>query len=257
LLIAFTSLVGFALERADLAAASRQARLLEETDRLQTALLNSISHDLRTPLASVTGALSSLLEDEALLTASARRDLLLTAWEESIRLNRLLRNLLDMTRLESGALQLRFEPADVEELVGAALAQMPRRLEGRSLALIIPQDLPPISIDLGFMVQALVNLVDNALKYSPPELPIEISARTQENMVIVEVKDRGPGLPAQEAELIFNKFTRGSNVGGSGTGLGLSIAKGIVEAHNGQLWAENRGDGGAVFAMALSIADLS
>jgi two-component system sensor histidine kinase KdpD len=252
LLLAFTSLVGLALDKAALAEHARQTRLLQEADKLQNALLNSISHDLRTPLASITGALSSLLEDEALLSPAARRDLTLTAWEEANRLNRLLQNLLNMTRLESGALKIDLEPSDVEELVGAALAQMPLRLHGRTVLRHIPRDLPPVSMDLVFMVQALVNLVDNALKYSPPEQPIEIAARQEGAWVIVEVLDRGPGLPEGEYEVLFNKFVRGSNVRGSGTGLGLAISKGIVEAHNGRLWAENRAGGGAVFALGLA-----
>jgi two-component system sensor histidine kinase KdpD len=259
-LASFASQVALALEKAQLADQARQTRLLEETEKLQTALLNSISHDLRTPLASITGALSSLLEDAALLSEAARTDLLLTAWEESIRLNRLVGNLLDMTRLQSGALKMVCQPNDVEDLVGASLAQMPRRLTGRVVRSTIPPGLPLVEIDLALAVQALVNLVDNALKFTPLDKAIEIEAYTQGEYVVVAVKDHGPGLPEGDSELLFNKFFRGhsgpvseeTSVGG--TGLGLSIAKGIVEAHGGEIWAENRPEGGAVFSLSLPVS---
>ncbi|MFN2171871.1 MAG: DUF4118 domain-containing protein [Candidatus Promineifilaceae bacterium] len=261
-LASFASQVALALERAQLADTAHQARLLEETEKLQTALLNSISHDLRTPLASITGALSSLLEDAALLSEEARTDLLLTAWEESIRLNRLVGNLLDMTRLQSGALKMVCQPNDVEDMVGATLAQMPRRLKGRIVRSDIPPALPLVQIDLALAVQALVNLVDNALKFTPLDQPIEIAAYAEGDSVVVAVKDRGPGLPEGDSELLFNKFFRGqgspvseeTTVGG--TGLGLSIAKGIVEAHGGKIWAENRPEGGAVFSLSLPVTSV-
>jgi two-component system sensor histidine kinase KdpD len=258
-LASFASQVALALERAQLADKARQTRLLEETEKLQTALLNSISHDLRTPLASITGALSSLLEDAALLSEDARTELLLTAWEESIRLNRLVGNLLDMTRLQSGAFKMVLTPNDVEDLVGASLAQMPRRLHGRVVRSKIPPGLPPVDIDLALAVQALVNLIDNALKFTPLDKPIEIEAYAEGEYVVVAVKDRGPGLPEGDSERLFNKFFRGQvsptleNSGVGGTGLGLSIAKGIVEAHGGTIWAANRPGGGAVFSFSLPV----
>jgi two-component system sensor histidine kinase KdpD len=260
-LASFASQVALALEKAQLADKARQTRLLEETEKLQTALLNSISHDLRTPLASITGALSSLLEDAALLSEAARTELLLTAWEESIRLNRLVGNLLDMTRLQSGAFKIVCQPNDVEDLVGATLAQMPRRLNGRVVRSNIPPGLPLVEIDLALAVQALVNLVDNALKFTPLDKPIEIEAYTQGEYVIVAVKDHGPGLSEGDSNLIFNKFFRGyekpvseeTSVGG--IGLGLSIAKGIVEAHGGEIWAANRPEGGAVFSLSLPVIE--
>lgn len=258
-LVSFASQVALALEKAQLAETARQARLLEETEKLQTALLNSISHDLRTPLASITGALSSLLEDAALLSEAARTELLLTAWEESVRLNRLVGNLLDMTRLQSGALKMVCQPNDVEDLVGATLAQMPRRLKDRVVHSTIPSGLPMVEIDLALAVQALVNLLDNALKFAPPDKPIEIEAYADGEFVIVAVKDRGPGLPEGNSELLFNKFFRGpagpllGGTGVGGTGLGLSIVRGIVEAHGGRIWAENRPGGGAVFSFSLPV----
>lgn len=253
LLVSFASQIALALAKAYLTEQARQTRLLEETEKLQTTLLNSISHDLRTPLASITGALSSLWDDADLLTKAAQRDLAHTAWEQALRLNRLVGNLLDMTRLESGAMRVVCQPYDVQELVGATLAQMPNRLQGRAIRRAVPDDLPPVAIDLTLMIQALMNLVDNAVKYAPPDEPIEIEGYQEQQEVIIAVKDRGPGLPEAELDRIFSKFFRLSPGGIGGTGLGLSIAKGIVEAHNGRIWAQNRPGGGAVFFMALPI----
>jgi two-component system sensor histidine kinase KdpD len=159
-----------------------------------------------------------------------------------------------MTRLESGALKVVCQPSDVEDLVGATLAQMPNRVTGRILQIEIPTGLPLIDIDFTLMVQVLVNLLDNAMKYAPPEDPITIQASQAGDEVILAVKDRGPGLPEAELEHVFDRFFRVNAEGISGTGLGLSIAKGIVEAHNGRIWAENRQEGGAAFSLALPIA---
>jgi two-component system sensor histidine kinase KdpD len=254
LLLSYVNQVALALERARLAAQARQALLLSETEKLQTALLNAISHDLRTPLAAITGVLSSLHDDAALLTEAARHEMVSTAWEEARRLNRLVGNLLDMTRLESGALRVVCQPCDVEDLVGATLAQMPNRLQGRRLEIEIPANLSLINIDFTLMVQVLANLLDNALKYTLPEAPITIQAKQDGEEVVLLVKDRGPGLPEAELEHVFDRFFRVNAEGISGTGLGLSIAKGMVEAHNGRIWAENRKNGGAAFCLALPIA---
>ncbi len=252
-LTSIASQIALALEKATLAESARQTRLLEETEKLHTTLLNAISHDLRTPLAAITGALSSLLDDADLLSETARRELTQTAWEEALRLNHLVGNLLDMTRLESGSIKVVRQPCDVQDLVGATLAQMPNRLRGRLIKRRVPDDLPPVDIDFALILQALVNLVDNALKYAPPEEMVEIEASQSGQEVILAVKDRGPGIPPEELEQIFTKFFRLQTAGVGGTGLGLSIARGIVEAHNGRVWAENRPDGGAIFLMALPI----
>jgi two-component system sensor histidine kinase KdpD len=254
-LASFANQLAAALERAYLAEQARHARLLEETEKLQTTLLNSISHDLRTPLASITGALSSLVEDAELLTEAARQDLAQTAWEEALRLNRLVGNLLDMTRLESGAMKVVCQPHDVQDFVGATLAQMPVRLKGRTINRIIPDGLPPVAIDFALTMQALINLVDNAVKYTPTDQPIDIEAVLDGQMVVISVKDRGPGLPESALEQIFTKFFRVNAGVVSGTGLGLSIARGIVEAQNGRIWAQNRPGGGAVFSIALPVAE--
>ena len=253
LLLSYASQVALALERARLAEQARQAYLLSETEKLQTALLNAISHDLRTPLAAITGVLSSLHDDDALLSQEARHELVVTAWEEARRLNRLVGNLLDMTRLESGALKVVCQPSDVEDLVGVTLAQMPNRLCRRAVQVEVPAGLPLIEIDFTLMVQVLVNLLDNALKYSPADTLITIQASQVGDELVLAVQDQGPGLPEAELEHIFDRFVRINTEGVSGTGLGLSIAKGIVEAHNGRIWAENRAGGGASFSLTLPI----
>lgn len=254
LLESFANQTALALERVRFAEKARQAQLLEETEKLQTALLNSISHDLRTPLATITGALSTMREEAPLLDEPARQDLLATAAEEADRLNRLVGNLLDMTRLESGALRLSRKPGDVQDALGVALAHLQQRLRHRMVNLFIPPDLPLVPMDFVLVVQVLVNLLDNADKYSPPEKPITVRAKMFAKEVQVEVADEGPGIPEAEQVRIFDKFYRVRQPDGAGgTGLGLSISKGIVEAHGGRIWAQNRAGGGALFTFALPL----
>ncbi len=243
-----------AMRRVQLAEEARQARLLRETEKLQTALLNSISHDLRTPLASITGALSSLRDDAPFLDEAARNVLVSTAWEQADRLNNLVDNLLQMTRLEAGGMKVKPEPCDVQDMVGVALTQLGNRLDERPINIEIPDNLPLVPMDMVLMVQVLVNLMDNALKYSPPQKPITICAALTESELVLQVIDEGPGIPEPELEHIFSKFyrlERPDDVGG--TGLGLSISKGIVEAHHGRIWAESRAGGGAIFSLAIPL----
>jgi two-component system sensor histidine kinase KdpD len=249
---AFANQIAIAIERARLAEQARQAEMLEITDKLQSALLNSISHDLRTPLVSISGALSSLADDRIALDDSARRSLVETASGEAERLNRLVGNLLDMTRLEAGAMRVRREASDPQDIVGAALEQLGTRLDKRSIAMDIPDDLPLLPLDFVLVERVLVNVIDNALKYSPPESPIEIAAKTTGAYLEITISDRGEGIPAEDLQRVFDKFyrvQRPDNV--SGTGLGLAISKGIVEAHGGFISAENRPGGGTVITIAL------
>jgi len=172
--------------------------------------------------------------------------------EEAGRLNRFVGNLLDMTRLEAGELRLRLETCDVQDLVGCALASVEHRLGARSVDVQLPSELLLARMDLVLMTQVLVNLIDNALKYSLPESPIEITARSDNKQLTIEVADRGSGIPAHDLVHIFDKFYRISVPEGiSGTGLGLSICKGIVEAHGGKIHAENRIGGGLMFVVHL------
>lgn len=251
----FANLAALAIERARLAEQASQAQVLQNTERLQAALLNSISHELRTPLVSITGSLSTLLESPPELQAApqeARTELLETAYEEARRLNRLVGSLLDMSRLESGALRLSLEPCDLQDLVGTALERFGERQHQRMVRTRLEKDLPLLELDMPLMVQVLVNLLENSSKYSPALSPIELRGWREADWVHLEVSDRGPGIPPEDLERIFDKFYR---VPGPrhmpGLGLGLSISKGIVEAHAGKIWAQNRAGGGLVITIAL------
>jgi two-component system, OmpR family, sensor histidine kinase KdpD len=254
ILDAFVNQVALAIEGARLAEQARQTELLEATEKLQTALLNSISHDLRTPLVSITGALSSLEEGSPALDEEVRRSLIETAREEAERLNRLVGNLLDITRLETGVMHLHREACDIQELIGSSLEQIGSPLKNRQVKVDLPAKLPLLSIDFVLFSRVLVNVIDNALKYSPPEKPIEIKARISNQTLEISIADQGEGIPVEDLERIFDKFyrvQRPDNV--SGTGLGLSICKGIVEAHGGSIRAENRCGGGAIFTVQLPL----
>jgi len=256
LLEAFASLTAQALTRIHLTHEARAAQLLRESETLQAALLNSISHDLRTPLASITGALSSLRDDAAFLDEAARAILVNTAWEQANRLDELVGNLLDMTRLEAGVRQVRLELCDVQDLVGVALERMGDRLKGRDLDLDVPDTLPSVPMDLPLMAQALVNLLDNAQKYSPPDQPITIKAQAIGAELHLTVVDNGPGVPEEDTTRIFDKFYRVQRSSDeTGTGLGLPISKGIVEAHGGRIWAANQAGAGAAFTIVLPIVE--
>ncbi len=248
----FASQAAQAFEREHLSETARQAEVMQATEKLQTALLNSISHDLRTPLVSITGALSTLQEASLALDEPTRRTLVENAREEAERLNRLVGNLLEMTRLESGALRLRREPTEVQDLIGAALEQLGPRAGQRLIRVDAPASLPLVPLDFGILVQVLVNLLDNALKYSPPAAPIEVRAASADGALRLQVADRGVGIPPAELGQIFDKFHRVQHPGQmAGTGLGLSICRGMVEAHGGRIWAENRPEGGACFTIQL------
>jgi len=257
LLEAYSSLAALAIERALLAEQASRSNLLQEAEKLQSALLNSISHDLRTPLATVTSALSSLHEAEAEdsgveMDRETRIELITTAWEEAERLNRLVGNLLDMTRLEAGAIHLNLEEGDLEDLIGVALTRLRKRLADYAICTAIPTARRMIPMDAGLIEQVLVNLLDNAAKYSPPGSQIDVGFRQAPGVTEVWVADRGRGIPPDQLEHIFEKFFRVQRPDGiSGTGLGLSICKGIVEAHGGQIAAANRPGGGTVIQFRL------
>lgn len=254
LMDAFASQAALAVERAQLSESVRQAQVVQATEKLQTALLNSISHDLRTPLVSITGALSSLEEDRGQLDEAAQRNLIENAREEAERLNRLVGNLLDMSRLEAGALRVAQELCDVQDVIGAALEQLNDSLSRRAVVVNMPPDLPLVPLDFVLIAHVLVNLLDNAIKYSPADQPIEVEAHIASGHLEIAVADHGPGIPPDDLTRIFDKFYRVQRPGNvSGTGLGLSICKGIVEAHGGFIVAENRSEGGAILTVALPL----
>ena len=255
-LLAFADQAALSIERAALAEQAKQAELLSAADKLQTALLNSISHDLRTPLVSITGALSALEQEDQRLDDPAQRSLVHTARGEADRLNRLVGNLLDMTRIEAGALRIKREPCDVEDLIGAAIGQMEERLAARAVRVDVGPGSPPISADFVLIVHVLSNLLDNALKYSADDSPLEVRARPAGKEVQITVMDRGIGIPKDDLEQIFDKFYRVQRPEQvTGTGLGLAICKGIAEAHGGRIWVEARAGGGTCVTLAIPAAE--
>lgn len=253
LLETFARQIALALEREVLAGKTQREQLEIEAERLRTSLLSSVSHDLRTPLATINGAASSLLEPSELPDAT-RQELVRSILDESQRMNRLIGNLLDMIRLDSGSLQVHKEWQSLEEIVGVALIRLEERLRGRQVTVSLPPDLPLVPLDDILMEQVFVNLLENAARYTPAGSPIDVSAAVVDGSVRVDVADRGPGLPPGDEERIFDKFHRGSQEGApGGVGLGLTICRGIITAHGGRIWGENRPGGGAVFRLTLPL----
>lgn len=259
LMEAVLNLAALAIERASFAEKAAQAEILRNAEKLQSALLNSISHELRTPLAAVTGVLSSLEESEAAaaadqLDAATRIELIHSASRQAKRLNHLVENLLDMTRLEAGALRLNCEPTDMQDLIGAVVQQMASRLQDHILKIDIAPDMPLVTMDAVLMAQVLENLLDNACKYSPAQSPIDIAARWGEKQLTLSVSDEGMGIPSADLERVFDKFYRVQRQEAiAGTGLGLSICRGIVEAHGGKIWATNNPDQGVTIMVTLPV----
>jgi len=238
------------LERARLAERADAARLAAESERLRSTLLSSVSHDLRTPLAAITGAASGLLVEPPPALALGR-ELAATVLEEAERLNRLVGNLLDMTRLEAGTLEPKRDWHSLEELVGGALARVERYAAGRRLQAQLAPGLPLVAIDGVLVEQALVNLLENALRHGGSAGVVTVRARLEAGQALVEVLDDGPGFPARDAERLFDKFYRAA--GGPGAGLGLAIARAIVTAHGGRIWAEPLAPRGAAFRFTLPL----
>ncbi len=274
LLEALAGLVALALERAQLESEAEQIRVDIETERLRNSLLSAVSHDLRTPLSVITGASSTLLENGDSLEPKVRGELVASILEESERLNRLVANLLDMTRLQAGVLEVHKEWQPVEEVIGAALGRLGRQLADHPVTTHVAADLPFVPLDDLLVQQVLVNLLENAARHTPAGTPVEVSARQERDSIVVEVADRGPGLPPGDESRLFEKFYRGTGKGDSsnlperpaerfaqtgpapfslGAGLGLAICRGIVQLHGGKIHAENRPGGGAVFRFSIPL----
>lgn len=237
-----------------LASRVREQVLQRQTEKLHAALLNSISHDLKTPLVSITGALTALLADHPNLDGARRRLLLATANEEANRLTRIVSNLLEMTKMEAGVLRLAKQPCDVRDLVGACLEQLKEKIGARTITINIPGDLPEVAVDFPVMLKALNNVVDNALKYSTAAQPIHIRAAAGEGTVVIEIRDEGIGISRDDLKRVFDKFYRVERAAQvSGTGLGLCITKGIVEAHGGRITADSRPGDGSIFLIELPL----
>lgn len=230
---------GIAMERAELMAAAAENDALRRADQLRTALLNSVSHDFRTPLASVLGAATTLMEFEATLRPGVRRDLLSSIAENANRINRYVGDLLDMGRLESGAISPRRELSDVRSVIGRAIGRVEDRVGRRRIRRDFAKTLSRVAADEGLLEQAMVNLLENALAYAPGDSEITVSAYEDRSHVVLALDDEGPGIPPSELARIFDRYRRVSQASdsGKGLGLGLSIAKGFVEAMGGRIAA--------------------
>lgn len=248
LLEAFAHQIALALEVDRLQESARQADVRAETERLRSSLLSSISHDLRTPLAAILGSATSLLQDGG----GKGKELLENIRDEAERLSRLVHNLLETTRLESGAVHLKKELHSIEEVVGTALSRLEKSLGQREVKTALGEDLPLVPLDAILMEQVFVNLLDNAARHTPAATPIDVSARVTQDALVVEVSDRGPGLAPADLTRVFEKFYRAKEAG-AGAGLGLAICKAVIDAHGGRIWAENREGGGAAFRFSLPL----
>lgn len=242
--------IAVALERARLSEQARVAALRSRTEEMRSSLLSAVSHDLRTPLASITGAATSL-RDDTNLDQVTKGDLVDAIIGEAERLEQLVTNLLDMTRLEAGPVVLRKDWVPLDEVIGSALTRLEVRLEHRSISVDIADDVPLVLVDPVLFEQVFVNLFENADKYTPPGSPIAIRARKFDDGVVIDVLDGGPGIPAGMEERVFEKFVRGPHENATGAGLGLAICRGIMGAHGGRITVENRVTGGAGFRLTL------
>jgi two-component system, OmpR family, sensor histidine kinase KdpD len=252
----FASQGALAIERTRLSRTENRARLLEESDRMKSSLLSSVSHELRSPLATIKASVSSLRGGAVDWESAAREDLLAVIEEETDHLNYLVGNLLDMSRIESGALKPKREWNMISEILGGVLKKMSKITDKHQLVLDIPANLPLIPTDYVQMEQVFSNLLSNSIKYAPQVSTITISAHTQNDGVLrVSVRNQGPSVPEEYLERIFDKFFRITAADRiTGTGLGLSICKGIIEAHGGKIWAENTADGLAfIFTLPLTL----
>lgn len=252
LLQAFVVQGTMAFERIRWVETARMAHLESETERMRSALLSSVSHDLRTPLAAIQGAASSLLLPAEPLPESTRRDLLAMIHDESKRLAFLIGNLLDLTRLESGAISVRKEWQPLDEVVGAALRRVELTCGFLNVRLDIPEDLPLVPLDAVLIEQLLINLLMNARRHAP-DSPIDLQARIQESDLELVVSDQGPGIPEADRERVFNKFFRLHPGDKGGLGLGLAICEAIAKVHGGRIWVEAQEGGGARFRVRLPL----
>jgi two-component system, OmpR family, sensor histidine kinase KdpD len=250
---AFAAQAALALERSTMAADAQSAAVRAETERTRTALLSAVSHDLRTPLTSITGAASGLLTQGAQLDDSTKHELLVSIVDEADRLSRLVNNLLEMTKLDSGPVELQKDWQSLEDIVGSALRRCERQLGKREIRIALP-DLPPVFVDGLLFEQAFINLFENACKYAGSSARVEVTAEANGEFIDVEVRDYGKGFEAGTETKVFEKFYRGHSTDGRGAGLGLAIVRAIVEVHGGKIRAYNHQLGGAVVRFTVPAA---
>jgi two-component system sensor histidine kinase KdpD len=258
LLETFAGQVALAIERTQLAEAAEIARVAAETETLRNTLLASISHDIRTPLAVIAGA-SSALSDARLQLDEATRSRLARSIEAKARdVSELVSNVLDLMRFGAGRIPLRRDWETVDDLVGVALTRLEGRLHEHVVTVALPDDLPAVFVDAGLMIQVLANLLDNAVRHTPPGTHVAIRAQVHDGDLEIAVEDDGAGLPPGDPDRLFMKFQRGREEGeGGGAGLGLAICRAIIQAHDGEIHASNRPQGGARFAISLPIGEAS
>jgi two-component system sensor histidine kinase KdpD len=245
----FVTQVSNAIEREFLGELAQKARLLNESERLYRTLFNSISHELRIPVATIMGASDSIINSTK--SKSARSELCVEIFTASLRLNRLIENLLNMSRIESGHISLRPDWCDLNDLVNKVTEDLKDELKPFSLMVIIGDEMPLVRIDFGLMERILYNLILNATQYAPPASVIILETCYRDGQLVVEITDNGPGFPEKEFANVFKKFFRGSGSKSGGLGLGLSIVKGFVDAHNGKIIVENNIKGGAKFTILI------
>lgn len=258
LLEAFANQIAVAVERDELRRAAHISAYAAQEERLRSSLLSSISHDLRTPLAVIAGSASSLLQGNSQLSEGTPRQFVQAIHDEAQRMTHMVNNILDMTRLETGLVQLDLQSYDLEEIVGAVLERLKDQFGQRAVNIDIPRDLPLLYVDGVLFEKLLINLLENAAKYTPPHTHIEVVASLQDRQIEIQVMDDGPGIPKGSEQQIFAKFYRGHAEGVvKGTGLGLTICSAIIEAHGGRIWVENRPEGGANFLLVLPLKAVS
>jgi two-component system, OmpR family, sensor histidine kinase KdpD len=255
LLEALSRQIALAIEREFLSKQTRQAQLQIETEQLRNTLLSSVSHDLRTPLTVIAGSASSLLEAEDSLDQQTKQELIQNIYEEARRLDRLVHNLLEISRLQSGHFIINKDWHVLEEVLGCALSQLDGQLKEHPVNINLPQELPLVPMDALLLERVFINLLENAAKYTPAGTPIEVAGTLAGPELRLVVADRGSGLPPGQEEKIFEKFYQGRPGTARGAGLGLAICRSIIEAHNGRITAKNRPDGGAEFSFTLPVPE--
>jgi len=254
LLSAVAHQLGLALERMSLQREATEAEVLRRTDELRKALLNAVSHDLRTPLSSIMASAGSLRQDDVSWTEDQRGEFAAAIETEAQRLNRLVGNLLDLSRIEAGSIRPEKSWYDLSSLINEVAGRLRAVTAGHRLVINVPDGLPPVMFDYVEIDQVISNLIENAVKYTPAGTEVCVSARAAGDQVEVEVADRGPGIPEAIIPRLFDAFYRASDSGrAQGSGLGLAVAKGLVEAHGGGIRVENREGGGARFVFTLPV----
>ncbi|MGH2711664.1 MAG: sensor histidine kinase [Actinomycetota bacterium] len=250
----FAAQLSLALEGSRMATVARSAKLDADRSKMQAALLSSVTHDLRTPLASITASVTGLLDDQVAFDDEQRHELLETIRQEAIRLNRMVGNLLDLSRLKAGALTPSRRPAAIDEVIEGVLARMEPQLRKHRLNVILRESLPQVPVDVVQLDQVLTNVLENAAKYSPEGTEITVSAARWEDSVQVRIADQGKGIPPDLRTEMFEPFARESS-DGRGSGLGLAIAHAVVLAHGGSIWAEDAPGGGTAIVFRLPVRE--